>query len=184
VRDAFKSELGPSVEDRFGFVALLPLPDASVLPECRLMFAISPKGSTEYVSAPSGTMARNTFVDAAKLVLATLNPEDPDFAKMMSDSIGPAVQVLWARERASKTRAIKTSLFGEPGPNPFATVVVPIYGRSDFMKYQLALFANDPDFRSGAVELVYFIDDPRLIDDVLRLSRGWEPVYRVPMVVA
>jgi O-antigen biosynthesis protein len=91
---------------------------------------------------------------------------------------------LWARERAQKTRSVTLREFGERVKNPVASVVVPIYGRSDFIRYQLALFANDDEFRSGAVELIYFIDDPTLVEGVVQLCLGWALLYVVPFVLA
>ena len=63
-------------------------------------------------------------------------------------------------------------------------MIVPVYGRSDLIRYQLALFANDTAFKSGSIELIYFIDDPRLIDDTLQLCEGWSSLSRVPMLLA
>jgi GT2 family glycosyltransferase len=136
------------------------------------------------VFAPVRCKPADSFVDAAKVVLANLNPTAPDFDATMTNNIAPAVEGLWIRERAKKSRRVFVKTFGERPAKPRTSVIVPIYGRSDFIKYQLALFANDEDFKSGAVELIYFVDDPRIIEEVTQLCMTLSPMYRVPMTVA
>jgi len=184
VWEAFKDEIGATSGDQFGFSVLIPFPQASRLPECSLVLAITPRGGSEQVGLQVRAKPARSFVDSAKVVLATMSLAASDFEQRMSATIGPAVDALWTRERSRKNRALTVSEFGERPSAPHTSVVVPIYGRSDLIKYQLALFANDDDFRSNKIELIYFIDDPRLIDEVLQLGQGSEPLYRIPMVVA
>ena len=51
-----------------------------------------------------------------------------------------------------RTRASNGSLANRP-PSPDVSVIVPLYGRCDFLRYQLAHFADDPDF--ARVDLIY-----------------------------
>jgi GT2 family glycosyltransferase len=57
------------------------------------------------------------------------------------------------------------------------SVVVPIYGRYDFIEYQMSLFADDPEWEG--VELIYVVDDPRIGEDAIRLARQLHPLFRV-----
>jgi len=124
------------------------------------------------------------FSDAAKVVLSVLDPAGDDFEKCLGNCVGPALRSLWERERGRKSRAVAVREFGPRPADPTAIVIVPIFGRYDFIKYQLALFANDDDFASGRVELVYFIDDPRIIDAAAELCQSGYASYRVPSVMA
>jgi GT2 family glycosyltransferase len=184
VSEAFKNVVRASYDRRFGFLTLLPLIEASKLSSCRIVIGVTPKGGQERLFPPLTCKASESFVEAAKVLLASVNPESPDFEATMTNNVSPAVDGLWNRERARKTRRVQTKTFGEMPSDPIVSVVVPIYGRSDFIKYQLSIFANDPDFKSGAIELIYFVDDPRIIDSVLQQCLVIHPMYRVPMVVS
>jgi GT2 family glycosyltransferase len=184
VVDAFRAKLGLSGAEQFGFFSLLPLPEASRRTGCRVVLGITPEGGTEQVFSSIACKASESFTEAAKLVLSNLNPSASDFETTMSNNVGPALEGLWARERARKSRHVYVRAFGQRPEKPKASVLVPVYGRSDLTKYQLALFANDEDFKAGDIELVYFVDDPRLIEQVSQLCLALYPMYRVPMVVA
>lgn len=64
------------------------------------------------------------------------------------------------------------------------SVVVPIYGRYDFIEHQLVEFQHDPDFTEGRCELIYVIDDPRLLENVLHEAPRWFAYYGVPFTLA
>jgi GT2 family glycosyltransferase len=56
------------------------------------------------------------------------------------------------------------------GPRPESsavTVVVPLYGRWDFVKGQLAGWVMDSAFTSGEVSVLYVVDDPRIEQEFL-----------------
>lgn len=72
--------------------------------------------------------------------------------------------------------------FGEIPAAAQISIIVPLYGRYDFLQYQLALFANDPDF--SALDLIYIIDDPRIEHKTLQLASELQPLFRVPFRVA
>ena len=71
--------------------------------------------------------------------------------------------------------------FGQPPAEPEVSVVVPLYGRCDFLRYQLAHFADDPDF--ARVDLIYVVDDPRIVAETLTLASHYESLFRVPFRV-
>ena len=48
--------------------------------------------------------------------------------------------------------------FGQIAGEPRYSVIIPLYGRIDFMEYQLAFFSQDPEI--GTVEFIYVLDDP------------------------
>ena len=52
--------------------------------------------------------------------------------------------------------------FGRPAPEAEITVVIPLYGRWEFLRGHVAGFAMDPWFQQGRVRLLYVCDDPRL----------------------
>jgi tetratricopeptide (TPR) repeat protein len=73
--------------------------------------------------------------------------------------------------------------FGELGREPELSVVVPLYGRVDFMEYQLNWF-NAWQRRRGtavpALQLIYVLDDPRLKGECMALAKRCATLYAMP----
>ena len=61
------------------------------------------------------------------------------------------------------------------------SIVVPIYGRSDFIEFQLAQFANDPAM--AGQELIYVIDDPSIYDAVRVAAIDLYGCYALPFTL-
>ncbi len=97
--------------------------------------------------------------------LALLARAARDRRALLDAVIGPAIDRIWAAE-LERRHALEPSVErvrhnAHLAPeNPQVSIIVPIYGRHDFISHQLAGFANDPDLREA--ELLYVIDDPRL----------------------
>ena len=72
--------------------------------------------------------------------------------------------------------------FGQFVNNPKVSIIIPLYGRIDFVEYQLSQFANDPFF-TQEVDLIYVLDDPSLIDEFITLVQGIYPIYEIPFSV-
>jgi GT2 family glycosyltransferase len=95
--------------------------------------------------------------------------------------IHPAISRLEER-RIDGIHLARVEQFGRPGADPIVSIIVPLYGRIDFLEQQLAQFVHDPDMRE--VDLVYVLDSPELATALLR-SAGWmEALYGVPFRVA
>jgi GT2 family glycosyltransferase len=71
---------------------------------------------------------------------------------------------------------------GDVEPNPELSVVVPLYGRIDFMEYQLNWFNawRRRNAHSFGLQLIYVLDDPRLEGDFRALVKRCQSLYRVP----
>lgn len=68
---------------------------------------------------------------------------------------------------------------GNPTINPDVSVIVPLYGRSDFVEHQLLEFCRDAWFVQNA-ELIYVLDDPKLADSFPALAEYLYRLYRLP----
>lgn len=64
---------------------------------------------------------------------------------------------------------------------PVVSLIIPIYGRYDFISHQLAQFASDPTMRSH--EIIYVIDDPRIASEVRESCRYLAPIFHVAFKV-
>ncbi|OAQ19867.1 glycosyltransferase family 2 protein [Thermosulfurimonas dismutans] len=66
--------------------------------------------------------------------------------------------------------------FGMVSDDPEISLIIPLYGRFDFLKHQLAHFCRDRIFKDRRIEIIYVIDDPQIIEDTLN-SCEW--IYRL-----
>jgi O-antigen biosynthesis protein len=80
---------------------------------------------------------------------------------------GPVLQKLTERKnKAQRDIKPRTFVFGTLPENPACSIIIPLYGRHDFMLNQLLEFGDDP-FISNSCEIIYVVDEPRMLDAVL-----------------
>lgn len=59
--------------------------------------------------------------------------------------------------------------FNDQPESPDATLIIPLYGRCDFMRYQLSYFGKTK--YTANCEVIYVIDDPSIAEKVIKLAR-------------
>jgi len=74
---------------------------------------------------------------------------------------------------------VESRQLGTPLPSPAVSVIVPLYGRRDFVEHQLIEFVRDPWFKANA-ELVYVLDDPQLVDGFREQAETLYRLYQLP----
>lgn len=62
---------------------------------------------------------------------------------------------------------------------PKVSIIIPLYGRSDFVEHQLMEFSTDAWLRENA-ELIYVIDDPKLAESFPTLAEELYRLYQLP----
>jgi GT2 family glycosyltransferase len=62
------------------------------------------------------------------------------------------------------------------------SIVIPLYGRWDFVEHQLLEFSKDPVFQKKA-EIIYVIDDPLLITPFVNEAEALYNLYQVPFKI-
>ena len=60
---------------------------------------------------------------------------------------------------------------------PLVSLVIPIYGRHDFIEHQIAQFVDDPDMHRH--EILFVIDDPRLDGEVRASAAALARLYPI-----
>lgn len=121
-----------------------------------------------------------SFMNKVKLVLSVLDINEPDVFTKYDTFIGPAIKKL--NELRIKPAVYPwVKFFGTPCEKPDISVVIPIYGRYDFIQYQLSQFCNDPYMYK--TEIIYVIDDPTIFDNVIMLCNQIYPIYLLPFKV-
>ncbi|WP_181704524.1 glycosyltransferase family 2 protein [Chthonobacter rhizosphaerae] len=71
---------------------------------------------------------------------------------------------------------------GTPVDRPLASLVIPLYKVLDFLKFQVAAFASDPQIAQKA-EIVYVLDSPEQAEEVDHLLTGLHLVYGLPITL-
>lgn len=59
--------------------------------------------------------------------------------------------------------------FNQQPDSPDASLIIPLYGRFDFMRYQLSYFGRTA--KTANCEIIYVVDDPTIAEKVLKLAR-------------
>ena len=102
---------------------------------------------------------------------------EPQLFDFYNQAVGPAIAQLWA-DRVRPSLEVRQETFGVIPSQPRVSLIVPLYGRVDLLSFQLAQFADDPDFQN--CELIYVLDDPALYNTFVALCRREYPLFRIP----
>jgi hypothetical protein len=120
-------------------------------------------------------------LQTVRALLTFFDCEHPDLRFLMDSQIGPAVATAWAARNKPARKPVFRSYGARPTDCP-ASIIVPLYGRYDFAEYQMALFADDPQFQN--LELIYVVDDPAIFAEFNGVCADLYGIYRVPFVLA
>ncbi|MDC7786698.1 glycosyltransferase family 2 protein [Rhodoplanes sp. TEM] len=131
------------------------------------------------VAAARWDAAPQEPVSFARWAFAFPTPADRFFERLEQHD-GPIIEALVQAKLAGRPRdRVELSEFGRLPADPRCSVVVPLFGRFDFMLNQLLAFSEDEEIRDGA-ELIYVVDDPRILSDVRRAAPRLFEANRVP----
>jgi GT2 family glycosyltransferase len=99
---------------------------------------------------------------------------------LMAEHVAPALQRV-QRQAATRPDVVTVVTHGTPPLEPAVSIIVPLYGRIDFVEHQLAQFADDPDLT--AADLVYVLDSPELAESLRDQADQLHRVYPTPFRV-
>ena len=120
--------------------------------------------SVGYLALPP---ARLRGVPAMRRVLETFSFRYDEMVRAYDGVIGPALAGI-NKDRLRASVRGESFDFGRQPERPGCSVIVPLYGRIDFMEYQLALFSRETGNRQH--EFLYVLDDPSLKTPLLVLA--------------
>jgi GT2 family glycosyltransferase len=135
-----------------GFMVFLA---GAVVPNETLYIEVeTQRGEVGYRSVPPPKLAG---MGAIKRLLGGVDVRFTELGHAFDRVLGPAVERL-NRQRLATRPAAAVVEYGAVPKAPRVSVVVPLYGRLDFVEYQMALFSAYPG--SAEVEFIYVLDDP------------------------
>jgi len=147
--------------------------------EAAELFAVLANGSQYCLRRTVQGGALSTTVIKEALDVAIQEP-----CRLVSANLLHRARELWSLALLSKLdKRAEHKLYGQGSSQPELSVVVPLYGRVDFMEYQLNWF-NAWRRRRGAdqaqLQLIYVLDDPRLKQECLALAKRCNTLYTMP----
>lgn len=107
-----------------------------------------------------------------------------DQSELVAATALDQVREAWSRKLLGRlAEPAEHQQHGSRVEEPELSVVIPLYGRIDFMEYQLNWF-NAWKRRTAAnplaLQLIYVLDDPRLKESFVALVKRCQALYRVP----
>jgi GT2 family glycosyltransferase len=143
----------PDIPDNCGIMAFVPdivVPGEPVYYEVEIL-----DGEVGFRRLPP---LRSPGLRAIKDVLSLFDLRRQDMVRAFDRVVGPAVSALNDFQRAQPPEPHEL-VFGTQPERPVCSIIVPLYGRIDFMEYQLAFFSRT---LGAEHELIYVLDDPPL----------------------
>jgi GT2 family glycosyltransferase len=171
------AERVPDAKPRSGFMFYLSMPTEPGDARClKFRFAL---GDDVLIKLPTErqSMSGVTLIKNILGLIPHPNRMQHELFEVFDKALGPALEAINQKRSAFKGD-IEVRQFGEPPEAPATSIIVPLYGRCDFMRHQLAQFADDAELKQQ--DLIYVVDDPRLLEEVHGLSAKYQWLFDVP----
>lgn len=124
------------------------------------------------------------FTVNTKHIKSLVNTAIDDALVLTSPELLRRTRQLWKETlQANLEQPAQHYHYGAAYEDPELSVIIPLYGRVDFMDYQLNWFGAWRRKQGDAeipLQLIYVLDDPRLVEDILALSRRCQMLYGFP----
>ncbi|MBB3061891.1 glycosyltransferase [Microbulbifer rhizosphaerae] len=159
-----------------GLYAWIPMPHLAERAGLELVM-LTREGALGILPVPQNNV-RDDITLASQKMLVNFHISDRQYREIMRDHVGAALSTLWKYRRALLSEPEGEVLqFGPAVENPKRSVIVPLYGRYDFLLHQVAQFIGDKDF--AETELIYVLDDPRLYDEFIPFCRDTSKLFPI-----
>lgn len=121
--------------------------------------------------------------DAAKFVFGLSAPTAHRLGDYVREVAVPLLEgIVTARTKSWGALAPKVRTYGHLPETPEVSMIVPLYGRMDFVEHQLLEFSQD-EWIQEKTELIYVLDDPNLVDRMMDQAPQLHQIYGVAFSV-
>ena len=120
---------------------------------------------------------RQHGLPAIRFVLDRVDLRYDELVRCFDHVVGPAIASL-NQERLRGRPEYEILSFGTPDPAPELSVIVPLYGRLDFLEHQFAQFSRHQSTISH--EFLYVLDNPSQQRDAERLAASVYARFAIP----
>lgn len=128
------------------------------------------------VPLPIKSFSKNEIAFTRQM-LSNLNIQNKSEHAKLITNVLPALTSVWSK-RLGVDQDWDERCFGEVTSDPKLSLIIPIYGRYDFVQHQMAQFSIDPEF--SRYEVIYVLDDPRITHEFLVTCYGVYETFRSP----
>ncbi len=161
---------------KHGFVRYFEVPSPSLIPsgwiaELRDLGGEGVEEEAPPVATDLASVRNGIMTDIKDFASRQLDDE------LLCDHAHPALTKL-QEHLGDSTRVDTVTQYGKPGSSAEVSVVVPLYGRIDFIEHQLCQFMHDPHFRE--VDLIYVLDSPELGQQLDESAAALHALYELP----
>lgn len=160
-----------------GYVAFVPEKCISMQPgadQVEVVFGHA-KGTRKVFE---GASRLQPGLQAIQQIMASFVFDGVHVRELMRRHVAPVLRVL--RIQGAPPVALGRT-FGEVATRAKVSIIVPLFGRWDFMRYQLDAFSRDPELHE--MEWLYVIDDPRIAQEITAAADGLYRVFGLPFRV-
>lgn len=162
-------------EVRCGFIAYVP----GVLTKSNVTY-LEVELATGEMGYKILKLSTQAGVAAIRCILEDVDVRPQTIDATFDLTLGPALASLNAA-RLQQPVTFTEITYGPRPSGPRSTVIIPLYGRIDFLEYQMALFSADWD--TAGSELLYVLDDPGKRRELEILARSVFERFRLPFRV-
>ncbi len=169
-----------------GFVFLNPSEKEKILPSDFNILALLSSGQMVKLPDPINWLHQGNSLDRIRKLLELFYYEPADVREIYDNYLGSTIQAIHQESlQLTEYQGVNPKIknYGKGSVSPKVSIIVPLYGRYDFAMFQLAQFANDAEFTSGDIELIYVCDDPRIEKGLTISAAEWFSVYQVPFKI-
>jgi GT2 family glycosyltransferase len=174
VYDAFIDEFGYA-ENAAGFIVRIPMiePGAKVFLKAYIGDRVHLLAQATCDKLPADPVA------VARWLLG-IECSRTDFYRRVECVDEPLISAL-IHHRQSKWGDLPVQIrrLGEVVAQPRVSIIIPLYGRTDFVEHQLIEFCHDGWLKSNA-EIIYVVDDPKLVEPFTIDAQALYRLYRHP----
>lgn len=175
VFDAFSQSEFELYTDKLGFALRLPqcAPSGSITLKCLSRLGVHILGRKDVDQIGFNPM------NVAKWMFGIATPTK-DLAKRFAELDIPMIDAVIKEQRILQQKLAHTVVqYGSPIKNPKVSIIIPLYGRIDFIENQMLCFEKDA-FITDQCELIYVIDDPRIEASVAEQGEFISRLYGIP----
>lgn len=171
--DVFEKHSGQHAlpHNRLGFRAFADAPDLDL---DRAYVELTLKdGNVAFKPLPRPTAAGRAAIQQALGRILVTGDTLAETMKIMAPTA-----VAMKRTQAASLAAPSEIVIGEPAKKPRASIIIPLYGRLDFLTYQMALFSEHD---AGEDEYIYILDQPERRAECVELAQSAYRRFGMPM---
>lgn len=163
--------------EKIGFAFTVSLPEP-ISPNLELMYSVDGRFFTGTALKAEPFRREETWL--TEILLANVDITNTAKFPKLKKHVTSAIEKSW-QERLQAPNAVEVKQFGSEISNPSLSLIVPIYGRYDFVQIQMSQFSLDSDFEN--IEIVYVLDDPRIKHAFMVTCKGVFETFGVPFKV-